>query len=212
MDDLVRSGKVLYLGISNTPAWQISRMQAIADLRGWSPLIALQIEFNLIERTVERDLIPMALEMDLGVVPWSPLAGGILASKYAKSDLESNSGHFMQEGSRKDVLVARGGLSYRSLMIADVVKSVASDVGKAPSQVALAWVLLNPAVTSPIIGARTLEQVKENLGALDVKLTEAHLTKLSEASSIQLGFPHDYLAWLMASSYMPTGTPRLRRS
>ena len=88
MDDLVRAGKVLYVGISNTPAWQISRMQAIADLRGWSPLVALQIEYNLIERTTERELIPMANEMGLGVVPLSPLASGLLSGKYSREDLQ----------------------------------------------------------------------------------------------------------------------------
>lgn len=87
MDDLVRQGKVLYVAISNTPAWQVSRMQAIADLRGWSPLVALQIEYNLIERTGERDLIPMARELGLGVIPWSPLAGGVLSGKYSRDDL-----------------------------------------------------------------------------------------------------------------------------
>src|SRR5437660_8564682 len=81
MDDLVRSGKVLYVGMSDIPAWQVSRMQAIADLRGWAPLVALQIPYNLVERTVERELIPMAQTMGLGVVPWSPLAGGVLTGK-----------------------------------------------------------------------------------------------------------------------------------
>lgn len=202
MDDLVRSGKVLYLGISNTPAWQVSRMQAIADLRGWTPLIALQIEFNLIERTAERDLIPMALEMGLGVIPWSPLASGLLADKYSKADLGSPGDPV---ASRKDGLIARGELSSRSLAIVDVVKSVASDVGKTPAQVSLAWLLLNSTVTSPIIGARTLRQLQENLGALDVTLTDAQRSRLSEASSIQLGFPHDHLAWLATTPFMSPG-------
>src|SRR5918996_4783286 len=103
MDDLVRAGKVLYVGISDTPAWQVSRMQAIADLRGWSPLVALQIEYSLIERTVERDLIPMAWEMGLGVVPWSPLASGVLTGKYSRSDLDHGDGVATAEGTRKNV-------------------------------------------------------------------------------------------------------------
>jgi aryl-alcohol dehydrogenase-like predicted oxidoreductase len=103
MDDLVRAGKVLYVGISDTPAWQVSRMQAIADLRGWAPLVALQIEYSLIERTVERELIPMAQEMGLGVIPWSPLASGVLTGKYTRADLDAGGGTADAAGSRKNV-------------------------------------------------------------------------------------------------------------
>src|SRR3979411_1912930 len=111
MDDLVRAGKVLYVGICTTPAWQISRMQAIADLRGWSPLIALQIEYSLIERTVERDLIPMATEMGLGVIPWSPLGSGVLTGKYTSSDLNHGGGSAGAQGTRKNVAAASGSLT-----------------------------------------------------------------------------------------------------
>jgi aryl-alcohol dehydrogenase-like predicted oxidoreductase len=194
MDDLVRSGKVLYLGISDTAAWQIARMQTMADLRGWSSLVALQIEYNLVERTGERDLIPMAREMGLGVVPWSPLRSGVLTGKYTPADLHSSGGGAAEIGLRKDVALAIGALSKRGLAIADVVKSVATQIGKYPSQVALAWTLLNPGVTSPIVGARTLKQLEENLGALDVILAEVHRARLEEASTIELGFPHDFLA------------------
>lgn len=89
LDDLVHQGKVLYVAISNSPAWQIARMQTIADLRAWSPLVALQLEYNLIERTGERDLLPMAKELGLGVTLWSPLAGGVLTGKYSRADLAS---------------------------------------------------------------------------------------------------------------------------
>lgn len=212
MDDLVRSGKVLYLGISNTPAWQISRMQAIADLRGWAPLIGLQIEYNLVERTPERDLIPMALEMGLGVIPWAPLASGLLAGKYSKTDLGSPDTARVSVGSRKDGLIARGVLSERSLAIVDTVKGIASDIERSPSQVALAWLVLNSTITSSIVGARTLRQLHENLGALDVQLTDVQQAKLSEASSIQLGFPHDHLAWLATTHFISRGSAALKRS
>jgi len=202
MDDLVRSGKVLYLGISDTAAWQISRMQAISDLRGWSPLIALQIEYNLIERTAERDLIPMAREMGLGVMPWSPLAGGVLVGKYTKADLDSDRRAAPLQGSRKNAVIASGALSQRSLAVVDIVKGVAAEIGKSASRVALAWTLLNPEVTCPIIGARTLEQLMENLGALDLKLTGAQCAQLEEASAIELGFPHDYLARMVTLGFM----------
>ncbi len=193
MDDLVSQGKVIYLGISDTPAWQVSRMQAIADLRGWSPLIALQIEYSLAQRTVERDLIPMAAEMGLGVLPWSPLASGVLTGKYSRADLTASAASADITGSRRDVAAANGSLTEQSLAIADVVAEVAREAGRTPAQVALAWTLLNPQVVSPILGARTLAQLEDNLGALDVVLTEAQRQRLDAASAVELGFPHDFV-------------------
>lgn len=192
LDDLVRQGKVLYVGISDAPAWQIARMQTIADLRGWSPLIALQIEYNLIERTGERDLIPMAQELGLGVIPWSPLASGVLSGKYTRADL----GHTAQasaEGSRKNVAAGNGSLSERGLAIAEVVTRIAAELGRTPSQVALAWALRGPGVTAPIIGARTAAQLTDNLGALEVEFEDAQLARLAQVSDIELGFPHEFL-------------------
>ncbi|GAB3730356.1 aldo/keto reductase [Amycolatopsis oliviviridis] len=189
MDDLVRQGKILYVGISNTPAWEVSRMQAIADLRGWSPLIALQIEYNLIERTGERDLIPMARELGLGVAPWSPLAGGVLSGKYRRDDVSP-----AEDGTRKNFNLALGTLTERNFAIVDVVKEVAAELGRTPAQVGLAWTLRNPAVTAPIIGARTPAQLEDNLGALEVDFTASQLARLDEVSAIDLGFPHAMLA------------------
>ncbi|WP_244598540.1 aldo/keto reductase [Rhizobium tubonense] len=194
LDDLVRAGKILYAGISDTPAWQVARMQAIADLRGWSPLIALQVEYSLIERTVERDLVPMASEMGLGVIPWSPLGMGVLTGKYSKADLDIGSGTAQTVGTRKNIAAGNGSLSERGLAIADVVKEIAAELGKTPAQVAIAWTLLNPAVTSPIVGAKTVAQLEDNLGALDVVLADTQRTRLNDASAIVLGFPHDFLA------------------
>lgn len=212
MDDLVRQGKVLYVAISNSPAWQVSRMQAIADLRGWSPLVALQIEYNLIERTGERDLIPMAREMGLGVIPWSPLAGGVLTGKYSRADLTAADGEGIEggegaegaegaegnavtaDGTRRSVTIASGALTERSLAIVDVVKEVAAELGRTPAQTGLAWTLQNPDVTAPVIGARTAAQLEDNLGALEIGFTAAQLARLDEAGAIELGFPHDVLA------------------
>jgi aryl-alcohol dehydrogenase-like predicted oxidoreductase len=176
-------------------------MQAIADLRGWSPLIALQIEYSLIARTVERDLIPMAKELGLGVNPWSPLASGVLTGKYSAKDL-NDAGTASAAGTRKNVAVANGGLTARGLAIAEVVKQVAAEIDKTPAQVALAWTLLNPAVTSPIMGARTLAQLEDNLGALTVRFSEAQRARLEEASAIELGFPHDFLAQPLTRAVM----------
>ncbi|WP_406145761.1 aldo/keto reductase [Streptomyces sp. NBC_01012] len=191
MDDLVRQGKVLYVAICNTPAWQVSRMQTIADLRGWSPLVALQIEYNLIERTGERDLIPMAREMGLGVVPFSPLAGGVLTGKYSRDDLTASG---VGDSTRKSLTIATGALTGRNFDIADVVKEVAAELGRTPAQVGLAWTLRNPGVTAPVIGARTPAQLEDNLGALDVDFTAAQLARLDRVGAIELGFPHDLLA------------------
>ena len=202
MDDLVRAGKLLYVGISDAPAWQVARMQTIAELRGWSPLIALQVEYNLIERTIERDLTPMAKEMGLGVIPWSPLASGVLSGKYSRADLDAGAGVASASGTRKNVAAAQDALNPRGLDIADVVKAVAQELGKSPAQVALAWTLLNPAVTSPIVGARTLKQLEDNLGALDVTFTEAQCQRLDEVSAIDLGFPHKMLARPMTRAVM----------
>ncbi|MGV9615283.1 aldo/keto reductase [Nocardia xishanensis] len=199
MDDLVRSGKVLYVGISDAPAWQVSRMQTIADLRGWSPLIALQIEYSLLERTVERDLVPMARELGLGVIPWSPLGSGVLTGKYGRADLAQRI-EASAAGTRKNVAAANGSLTERGLAIADVVREVAAQLGKTPSQVAIAWTLRNPGVTSPIIGARTAAQLEDNLGALDVEFDADQLDRLENATAIDLGFPHEFLSRPMTRS------------
>jgi aryl-alcohol dehydrogenase-like predicted oxidoreductase len=199
MDDLVRAGKVLYVGISNTPAWQVARMQAIADLRGWTPLVALQIEYSLLERTVERELIPMAAELGLGVLPWGPLGNGVLTGKYTRADLE---GAGARSGTRKNVAAAAGSLTERGLAIADVVKGVAGEIGATPAQVALAWTLRNPAVTAPIIGARTPAQLADNLGAFDVRFSDAQVAALERVSAVELGFPHDKLALPISRTIM----------
>lgn len=192
MDDLVRQGKVLYVAISTAPAWQVSRMQTIADLRGWSPLVALQLEYNLIDRTGERDLIPMAREMGLGVVPFSPLAGGVLTGKYSRADVTAT--EVVGDGTRKAFNFANGAFTERALAIADVVKGTATEMGRTPGQIGLAWALRNPDVTAPIIGARTPAQLAENLGALEVEFTAAQLARLDEASAIEPGQPHGLLA------------------
>ncbi|HEY1075654.1 MAG TPA: aldo/keto reductase [Fontimonas sp.] len=192
-DDLVRAGKVLYIGLSDTPAWQCARMQAIAELRGWTAFTALQIPYNLTERTVERELLPMAAGMGLGVLPWSPLAGGVLSGKYQAADLQGTA-TTQAPGSRKNINLATGRLSERTLAIAAVLRTVAEELRCTPAQAALAWTLLNPAVTSPILGTRTVEQLDDNLAALDVTFSTDQIARLDAASRIELGFPHEFLA------------------
>ncbi|HHS7807869.1 MULTISPECIES: aldo/keto reductase [Pseudomonas] len=193
LDDLVRSGKVVYLGICNTPAWKVAQMQTLAELRGWSPLVALQIEYSLVERTVEHELLPMAREMGLGVMPWSPLGGGVLTGKYGRDDL-SNSNEAGIAANRKGVISSSGHLTERSLQIASVVVDIAGEIGAKPSQVALAWTLQNPAVVAPIIGARTLAQAEDNLKALSIELDQSHIARLDQASAPELIFPGRFVA------------------
>ena len=188
-DDLVRAGKILYIGLSDTPAWQASRMQAIAELRGWSQFCALQISYSLAERTVERELIPMAQEMGMGVCPWSPLGGGVLAGKYSRADLTAA----VDYGSRKGQNVLTGRLSEHALDIADAVGAVARELGCTSAQVALAWTLLNPAVCSPVMGVRTLAQLQDNLGALAIDLAPEHVAMLAAISAVEPVFPYTLL-------------------
>ncbi len=195
LDDLVRAGKLLYVGISDTPAWQVARMQTLADWRGWSPLIALQIEYSLVQRTVERDLVPMADALGLGVTAWSPLGMGVLAGKYRRDALAAGDRDAIGvTGTRQQVALTHDMLSERNLAIADTVRNVAQQLGRSSAQVALAWLLQRPGCgVMPIVGARTLAQFEDNLGALSLRLSDAQLQQLDVASAVSLGFPHDFM-------------------
>ena len=183
LDDMVRQGKVLYIGISDTPAWIVSQANTLAQCYGWTPFVALQIEYSLIERTPERDLLPMAKAFEMAVTPWSPLAGGVLTGKYNASN------NSKQESTR-----SKGSdIPERSLKIAEVVSQVAQDIGCTPPQVALAWLRSQPGIIIPIIGARKVSQIKDNLDCLNVELTSEKLQRLNQVSQIELGFPHDFL-------------------
>ncbi|WP_414580778.1 aldo/keto reductase [Scytonema sp. PCC 10023] len=183
-DDMVRSGKVLYIGISDAPAWIVAQANTLAQCHGWTPFVALQVEYSLIQRTPERDLLPMAKAFDLAVTPWSPLGGGVLTGKYNKRNGNSEQGRIETTG---------GNISERQLAIADVVSQVAQEIGRTPSQVAIAWLRAQSGVVIPIIGARKESQIKDNLACLDLTLSPEHLQRLNEVSQIELGFPHDFL-------------------
>jgi aryl-alcohol dehydrogenase-like predicted oxidoreductase len=185
LDDLVRDGKVRYLGFSDTPAWKVAEAQVTARLRGWSPVIGLQVEYSLLERTVEGELIPMAREMGLGVTPWSPLRSGVLSGKYTRESAKK------QEAARGAWVTSS--LTEKAFAVLDVVKKVASEIGSTPARVSLAWVLSRPGVTSPILGARTMDQIEDNLKALEVRLSQDHLKALDEVSRPALNFPADFL-------------------
>jgi aryl-alcohol dehydrogenase-like predicted oxidoreductase len=187
LDDQVRAGKLLYIGVSDTPAWLIARMQTIAELRGWSPFVGLQVEYSLVARDVERELLPMARTLGLGVTAWSPLAGGVLSGKYGRRPQAS-----ADQPRRLDVL-GRRQIDERSLAIADAVNDAARELGVPASQVALAWLRSKGGVI-PILGARTAEQLADNLGCLGLTLPDDVLARLDEVGAIKLGFPHDLLA------------------
>jgi aryl-alcohol dehydrogenase-like predicted oxidoreductase len=188
LDDLIRSGKILYIGISDVPAWVVSNANAIADLRSWSSFIGLQIMYNLIERSAERELLPMASALDIGVTVWSPLGGGVLSGKYNKQNTEE------QKRFNVNNPMSASFVNERNISIAAEVQAIAKEITKTPSQVALNWIRQrqnDKAVMIPIVGARTEVQVKDNLGCLDFELTRDQLKRLDEKSKIQLGFPHD---------------------
>ncbi len=187
MHDLVQSGKVRYLGISDTPAWKVAQAQLLAQFRGWAPLIALQIEYSLAERSVEGELIPMAQELGLGVVPWSPLASGRLSGKYTRA----NAGKVT--GGRAAFVAGR--LSEKDYDIVELLTRIAKEQETTVPRVALAWVRARPGVTSTIIGGRTIAQFEDNVQALDVTLTPAQTKALDEISAPQLPFPIPFLAW-----------------
>jgi aryl-alcohol dehydrogenase-like predicted oxidoreductase len=206
LDDLVRSGKVLYVGVSDAPAWVVSRANTLAELRGWSPFVALQIQYSLVERTPERDLLPMARQLEIAVTPWGALGSGVLSGKYNRD----GGGATKPSGARlSDGPWGASFITERNLRIADEVGKIARQLDATPSQVALAWVRQQPGLIVPIIGARTLSQLQDNLGALGRTLGEQQLARLEELSRVDLGFPHDFLHSDMVQQLVFGGTRSL---
>jgi aryl-alcohol dehydrogenase-like predicted oxidoreductase len=180
-DDLVRAGKILYIGISDTPAWIVAQANTLAQFHGWTPFVGLQIEYSLRERTPERDLLPMAKHFDIGVTAWSPLGGGVLTGKY----------NHLKEGD-----AAPGRLKApqeRDKRLAEAVVQVADEIGCAPSQVAINWLRQRRQPIIPIVGATKADQLRESLGCLSFHLSPEQITRLDEISEIELGFPHKFL-------------------
>jgi aryl-alcohol dehydrogenase-like predicted oxidoreductase len=185
LDDLVRAGKVLYIGVSDTPAWVVSASNVLAELRGWTQFVGLQIEYSLLERTPERDLLPMADHFEISVLAWAPVGAGVLTGKYTRGG--------DNDSLRTQANEQRGRTSERGLAIARAVDQVADELGVSSAQVAIGWVLSRGYRYIPIVGARKVEQIEDNLASYDVRLTDAQLEKLDAASRIQLGFPQVFL-------------------
>jgi aryl-alcohol dehydrogenase-like predicted oxidoreductase len=188
-DDLVRQGKVLYVGVSDAPAWWVSQANTLAQLRGWSPFIGIQVEYSLIERTPERDLLPMAESFGLTVAAWSPLAGGELTGKYHTGASTPHNSRY-SDTTMQQFLSAPG----KTDGIIQAVKEIAVAVGCTPAQVALAWLKSRSVAVIPIIGARHVEQIRDNLAALDLHLDTSHLNRLDEVSRPSIGFPYEFYA------------------
>jgi aryl-alcohol dehydrogenase-like predicted oxidoreductase len=190
LDDFVRSGKVLYIGVSNTPAWVIARADALAELRGWARFIGLQVEYNLIERGAERDLLPMAETLGIGLTAWGPLAGGVLTGKYVK---EGSTLHVSD--SLRGVWLNADRIHAKSLEVASTLAAVAGELGRTPAQVALNWIRQKTWGLVPIIAARKLDQIVQNLGCLEFQLDSVTMDRLDSVSEIDLGYPHRFLSW-----------------
>ncbi|HYV86832.1 MAG TPA: aldo/keto reductase [Patescibacteria group bacterium] len=192
LDALVRAGKVRYLGLSDVPAWYLGRAQTLAEWRGWERLAGLQLEYSLVERNIEREHVPAALALGLGITPWSPLASGLLSGKYTRA------GRQAQGQGRLPTVAASGHPAFEKLLternwtIVDTLIRVAKEIGAPPAQVALAWVARRPGVASTIIGATRIEQLESNLAALDVVIPEPLLAQLDEVSAPPLVHPYHF--------------------
>jgi aryl-alcohol dehydrogenase-like predicted oxidoreductase len=183
LHDLVRAGKVRYIGVSDTPAWKVAQANVIAQLRGWSPFVALQIEYSLLERSVEQELVPMALELGLGITPWSPLKSGMLSGKYTRR----NAGQVKSDRG----FVTDDFLNEKTYAVVDALEEIARTHDTTVARVALSWVQTQPGITSTIIGARRLDQLEDNLKAIDVQITADERAKLDALTKPKFGFPQN---------------------
>ncbi|WP_049569540.1 aldo/keto reductase [Streptomyces sp. SBT349] len=180
LDDLVGDGKVRYVGFSDMPAWATAEAATVARFRGWAPIIALQVEYSLLERTSEGELIPMAQALGMGVMPWGPLKSGFLSGKY------SSAATGPVDTARTQLVGAPSEADY---VVIDALNAVAGEVGVSAAAVALAWVQGRPGITSTLVGARRMHQFEANLHALDVTLTESQRARLDDVSAPALNFP-----------------------
>ena len=209
LDELVRAGKVLYVGVSDMPAWAVARANTLAEWRDWSPFVGLQIEYSLIERTPERDLLPMARALGIAVTPWSPLASGVLTGKYNNQAAGQGTDNRRFDSG---MMAGMANIDDRQLTIAQAVVDIANEIGHSPAQVALNWLVrqsevggANAVPVIPIIGARRESQLKDNIASADFVLSPEHLKRLHDVSAIALGFPHDFLQSPVVQQIMAGG-------
>lgn len=198
-DTLVRAGKVRYIGLSDVPAWYVARAQTLAELRGWEKLAALQLEYSLVERNIEREHLPAAAHLGLGVCPWSPLASGLLTGKYSRSSVTMSSGGAAASGSGRLVAVQNSGnpgfeklLTERNWTIVDELVAVAQELGRSPAEVALAWVTQRPGVASTLVGVTSVSQLERNIAALGAVIPPEHRARLDAVSQPEVVHPYHF--------------------
>jgi aryl-alcohol dehydrogenase-like predicted oxidoreductase len=183
LDDEVRAGRILHVGISDAPAWLVARANTLADWHTWAPFAGLQVPYSLLQRDIERELLPMAEAFDMTVAAWSPLAGGILSGKFTR-----------EQGPEAGTRIDPTSITDQQRQVARAVQSIANDLGATPSQVAIAWVRTRSSTIHPIIGARRVDQLLDNLGALAVTLPEDAVEHLESTTKIDLGFPTTFIS------------------
>lgn len=195
LDGLVRSGKVRYIGASNYSGWQLQKAIDLSRQMGWEPFVCLQPQYNLLCRSTERELIPVCLNEGLGVIAWSPLRGGWLSGKYRRGMVAPPDGTRVKAAEEKGWSESWSAYNNEHTWgVLDALFAVAEEANKEPAQVALNWVLHRPGVTAPIVGARTLDQLKVNLGAAGWSLSEEMVARLDEASAMRLPYPYNMIA------------------
>jgi len=188
LDDLVRAGKVLYVGCSNYAAYRLMRSLWLARTHHWSPFVSLQAQYSLLVRDLEREHVPLCRDEKLGILPWSPLAGGFLTGKFERGKPPQTGTRLGEKAER----FARYDLE-RNWKILDAVRAVASETGATPSAVSIAWLLAKPQVTSVIFGARTVEQLEANLAGGQLELSPGQVAALDQASAFDLGYPYAFI-------------------
>jgi aryl-alcohol dehydrogenase-like predicted oxidoreductase len=193
LDDLVTAGKINYAGFSNFPAWRIANASLLADLRGWAPVVGIQVEYNLIERTADRELLPMAEALGLGVAFWSPLAGGTLTGKYRSKEVDPNTRRALGAG-----VLVKDEKGERETRVIDLLEKIAAETDKKVIDIALAWIRQkhdeSSLSTVTVIGPRNIKQLEDNLSSIGFSLTKDQISQLNEISQIDLGSPHEVIA------------------
>jgi aryl-alcohol dehydrogenase-like predicted oxidoreductase len=183
LDDLVRAGKILYVGASNLPAWLIAQGNTMSQFLGWTPFIATQVEYSIVERSCEPEFLPFAHANDIALCCWSPLGGGMTTGKYNKNALDTTQPHRLADQLAPENKMPWLEMAKRNLSIMEEVNRIADEIGKSPVQVSLRWLMQQKVVTIPVFSARTVAQLKEDLGAVDFELTGDQMTQLTKASN-----------------------------
>ncbi len=192
LTDLVRQGKVRYIGVSNFTGWQLMKALCVSELKGFERFVSLQPQYSLVERNIEREVLPVCREEGLGVIPWSPLGGGFLSGKYRRGEKPPEDSRIAGASEAMEEAWARRATE-RNWRTLDVIDEISEETGKSYAQISLNWLLRQEGVTAPIIGARTIEQLEDNLGASGWTLDEEQVAELSEASALEDVYPYRFI-------------------